>query len=99
MSAGGRKLFCPGCSSLIPVPNGAKPGDLIACENCAGARFRLVVEGGKEVLRLVQLVSCPACGEPVPVDDDTPEGTHVEHDGRRFRLVREFGAFSLEEAG
>ena len=99
MNAGERRLFCPGCSTFIPVPPDAKPGGLIACGNCAGAKFRLAVEGGKEVLRLVQLVSCPACGEPIPVDDDTPEGVIVEHGGRRFRLKREFGAFSLEEAG
>ncbi|MEK6710156.1 MAG: hypothetical protein AABZ64_06225 [Nitrospinota bacterium] len=94
-----RRLPCPGCGQEIPVPAGARPGDLIACGNCAGVKFRLCVENGKEVLKLVQLVACPACGERIAVDDETPEGSSVEHDGRRFRLAKEFGAFSLEEAG
>jgi len=94
-----RRLPCPGCGQEIPVPAGGRLGDLIECGNCAGARFRLAAEGGREVLKIVQLVSCPVCGDPIPVDDDTPEGSAVEHDGRRFRLVREFGAFSLEAAG
>lgn len=73
-----------------------EPGGLIACANCAGVMFRLVKENGAEALRLVQLVRCPACGERLPVDDDTEEGTLVEHDGRAFRLARAFGAFTLE---
>jgi len=94
-----RRLPCPGCGQEIPVPPGARPGDLIECENCAGVKFRLCAEGGREILKLVHLIRCPACGEPIPVDDETPEGSTVEHDGRTFRLAREFGAFSLEEAG
>lgn len=96
MNGEGRKLRCPGCTQMIPVPASAGPGDLIECGNCAGVRFRLCAEGGREFLKLVQLVTCPVCGEPLPVDDDTPEGVVVEHDSRRFGLSREFGAFSLE---
>lgn len=44
---------------------------------------------------MVQMVSCPLCGEYVLVDEDTPEGTIMEHDGKRLRLEKEFGAFVL----
>ncbi len=90
-----RRLLCPGCGKLISVP-AAGPGDLIDCPSCAGIQLRLAVEDGKEVLRLVQLVTCPACGERFPFDDDTPEGTLVELCGVEFKLTKEFGAFALE---
>lgn len=44
----------------------------------------------------MQMVSCPLCGERVPVDEDTPEGSVLEHDGKTLRLEKEFGAFILE---
>ena len=72
--------------------------DLIDCENCAGVKFRLGRAEGDEVLSIVQMVSCPVCGEYVPVDEDTPEGAVFEHDGKRLRLSKEFGAFVLEPA-
>ncbi|MBI2880434.1 MAG: hypothetical protein HYY21_02540 [Candidatus Tectomicrobia bacterium] len=80
----------------IPVPWDAKDGDLIECENCAGVLFRLRRKGGQDSLHVVQLVSCPFCGERVPVDDDAPEGSVIRHGGAAFALVKEFGAFSLE---
>ncbi|HJM43253.1 MAG: hypothetical protein QGH70_05025 [Nitrospinota bacterium] len=83
----------------IPVPWDAKGGDLIECENCAGVLFRLTGQGGRDALRIVQLVSCPFCEETIPVDDDTPEGTVIRHGGAEFTLTKEFGAFSLELAG
>jgi len=98
MTGGERRVFCPGCGQHIAVPPDARPGDLIDCENCAGVKFRLLEEAGREVLRLVQLIACPACGERIPVDDDTPEGAVIAHDGETFRLVRAFGAFALEPA-
>ncbi|MEE9240155.1 MAG: hypothetical protein V3U53_03090 [bacterium] len=91
-----RRLLCPGCGKLISIPAAAGPGDLIDCPNCAGIQLRLAVEDGKEVLRLVQLVTCPACGERFPFDDDTSEGTLVELCGVEFKLTKEFGAFALE---
>lgn len=96
MNGEGRKLLCPGCSQMIPVLASARPGDLIECGYCARVRFRLFGEVGREFLKRVQLATCPVCGEPLPVDDDIPEGAVVEHDGRRFGLHREFEAFSLE---
>lgn len=94
--SGERRLLCPGCGKMIPVPAGTAPGDLIDCPYCAGIKLRLALEGGSEVLRLVQMVTCPACGERFPFDDDTPAGTRVELCGRMFRLTREFGALALE---
>lgn len=58
-------------------------------------KFRLGRAEGVEVLGVVQLVSCPICGEHIPVDEDTPEGSSLEHDGKRLRLEKEFGAFVL----
>jgi len=73
-----------------------KEGDLIECENCAGVKFRLCIETGKEVLRLVQLVSVPSSDVKIPVDDNTPEESIIVHDGKQYKLTKEFGAFSLE---
>lgn len=49
-------------------------------------------------MSVVQMVSCPLCGERIPVDEDTPAGAALEHDGKRLRLEKEFGAFVLEPA-
>ena len=58
-------------------------------------KFRLGRAEGVEVLSVVQLVSCPICGERIPVDEDTTAGAIMEHDGKRLRLEKEFGAFIL----
>jgi hypothetical protein len=60
--------------------------------------LRLGEESGREVLLAVQMISCPSCGERLPIDDDTPLGTVIRHDGAEFVLTREFGAFALEPA-
>ncbi len=99
MNASERRLRCPGCEMDIPVPWDAKNGDVTECENCAGVLFRLSEQDGGDILRLVQLVSCPFCEETIPVDDNTPEGTVIRHGGAEFSLTKEFGAFSLELAG
>lgn len=59
-------------------------------------KFRLGEAEGAEVLTVVQMVSCPLCGEYVLVDEDTPAGAVVEHDGKTLRLEKAFGAFVLE---
>ncbi len=94
-----RRLLCPGCGKMVLVPAEVMPNDMIDCPNCAGIKLRLMIEDGKEVLRLVQMVTCPACGERFPFDDDTPAGTIVELCGEEFRLTKEFGAFALEPVG
>ena len=91
-----RRILCPGCGTQIPVPWDTQEGVLIECDNCAGVMFQLCVEDGREVLRLVQLVSVPSSDDRIPVDDDTLEGSVIEHDGNRYKLTKEFGAFSLE---
>ena len=58
-------------------------------------KFRLGEAEGGEVLTAVQMVSCPLCGEYVLVDEDTPAGSVLEHDGKTLRLEKEFGAFVL----
>jgi len=82
----------------IPVPWDVQEEDLIECDNCAGVRFRLCSEDGREVLRLVQLVSIPSSDERIPVNDDASVGSVIEHGGKKYRLTKEFGAFSLEIA-
>ena len=57
--------------------------------------LRLGEVDGREALRMVQLVSCPGCGERLPIDDDTPAGATVSHDGVDYTLTKEFGAFAL----
>ncbi|HJP13968.1 MAG TPA: hypothetical protein QF533_06415 [Nitrospinota bacterium] len=68
------------------------------CPNCAGIMLRLGEENGEDVLRAAQLISCPGCGERLPIDDDTPPGTLIRHDGAEFVLTKEFGAFVLESS-
>ena len=96
MSAEERLLLCPVRRKMIPVLGGTKPGELIECPNCAGMMLRLFVEEGEEILRPVQLISCPGCGERIPIDEDTPAGTILRHDEKDFLLTKEFGAFALE---
>ena len=96
MSPEERRFFCPGCGTKILVPLDPGEGDLIQCENCAGVKFRLCIDAGKEVLRLVQLVSIPFSDVKLPVDDNTPEGRVITHDEKQYKLTKEFGAFSLE---
>jgi hypothetical protein len=60
--------------------------------------LRLGEADGDEALRMVQMISCPSCEERLPIDDDTPPGTEIRHDGIAYVLTREFGAFALETA-
>ena len=83
---------------MITVLAGTALEDLFDCPNCAGIMLRLGEESGKEVLLSVQMISCPGCGERLPIDDDTPPGTVIRHDGAEFVLTKEFGAFALESA-
>ena len=48
-----------------------------------------------EALRMGQMISCPGCGERLPIDDDTSPGTVVRHDGVDYTLTKKFGAFAL----
>ena len=59
-------------------------------------KFRLGRAERAEVLTVVQMVSCPLCDERIPVDEDTPAGAIMKHDGKTLRLEKEFGAFVLE---
>ena len=60
--------------------------------------LRLGEADGGEVISIVHLISCPSCGERLPVDDDTPPGGIVRHDGVDYTLTKEFGAFALVPA-
>lgn len=57
--------------------------------------LRLGEADGREALNMVQLISCPGCGEQLRIDDDTPAGSIVSHDGINYTLTKEFGAFAL----
>ncbi len=96
MTAEERRIFCPFCEKEIPMLAGAAEGDMIDCPNCAGIKLRLGTKDGKETLHMMQMVSCPTCGERIPIDDDTAAGTIVRHDGADHVLTKEFGAFALE---
>ncbi|HBK80008.1 MAG TPA: hypothetical protein DDZ83_10110 [Nitrospinae bacterium] len=96
MTADERRLLCPTCGMMIPIPDGTRPGDMFECPNCAGIMLRLGEKNGEEVLLPVQMISCPSCGERIPIDEETPVGTAVRHDGVDYVLTKEFGAFALE---
>ncbi|MDA0999030.1 MAG: hypothetical protein O2807_00750 [bacterium] len=93
-----RLLYCLSCEQMIQVPEWVEVGDLFECWNCAGVMIRLIEGEDGPALKVVQMVRCPACGGKIPVDDDTPAGTILSHDGKDFRLAKEFGAFTLEPA-
>ena len=71
------RVCCPDCSELIPVPEGARPGDLLECPNCAGRALRLRQDGGRWTATLAYRVSCPHCDDVVTLPEDLKAGDTV----------------------
>lgn len=89
---------CPDCGETVPVPAGARPGDLVDCPNCAGFALRLREEGGRWTATIAHRVSCPGCEETIVLPEGARAGTRVRCCGRDYRLTFEYGAFALEDA-
>ena len=91
------RVRCPDCGELIPVPEGARPGDLLECPNCAGRALRLRQDGGRWAATLAYRVSCPHCDDVVTLPEDVKAGDTIDCCGRQYRLTFEYGAFAAEE--
>jgi hypothetical protein len=87
---------CPDCVQDIPVPAGARSGDLIDCPNCAGLALRLKEDGGRWTAAIAHQVSCPDCQQTIVLSDTAKAGDRVACCGREYRLTFEYGAFALE---
>ena len=88
---------CPDCGEVVSVPEGAKPGDLVECPNCAGHVLRLRRDDGRWAATLAHRVSCPSCDEVLTLPDEVKAGDTIDCCGRRYRLTLEYGAFAAEE--
>jgi hypothetical protein len=82
---------------MVPVPEGARPGDLVECPNCAGHALRLRRADGRWAATLAYRVSCPSCEDVLTLPDDVEAGDTIDFCGRRYRLTFEYGAFAAEE--
>lgn len=87
---------CPDCGQAIPIPPGARSGDLIDCPHCAGLSLRLKDEGGQWVATIAHKVSCPDCNRVIVLPEATKPGDLIECCRRRYRLTFEYGAFAAE---
>ena len=88
---------CPDCGEIVAVPEGAKPGDLVECPNCAGHDLRLRRDDGRWTAALAYRVSCPSCDDVLTLPDEAKAGDTIDCCGRRYRLTFEYGAFAAEE--
>ena len=91
------RVRCPDCGEMIPVPEGARPGHLLECPNCAGHALRLRQDGGRWAATLAYRVSCPHCDDVVTLPEDVKAGDTIDCCGRQYRLSFEYGAFAAEE--
>jgi uncharacterized paraquat-inducible protein A len=91
------RVRCPDCGALVEVPQGAKPGDVVECPNCAGHLLRLRQEAGVWIARLAHRVSCPGCDALVTLPEEAKPGDVITCCGRDYALTFEFGAFAAEE--
>lgn len=90
-------IRCPDCGEMVPVPEGARSGDLLECPNCAGHALRLRRDGESWAATLSCRVSCPQCDDVVTLPEDAKAGDTIDCCGRRYRLSFEYGAFAAEE--
>jgi hypothetical protein len=88
---------CPDCDEAVDVPEGAEPGDLLECPNCAGHALRLKADVGYWTATLAYRVSCPSCDELLTLPEGAKAGETIDCCGRRYRLTYEYGAFAAED--
>ena len=88
---------CPDCGEMVPIPEEARPGELVECPNCAGLALRLRRDDGRWAATLAYRVSCPSCEDVLTLPDDAKAGDTIDCCGRRYRLTFEYGAFAAEE--
>jgi len=91
------RVRCPDCGDMIAVPEGARPGDLLECPNCAGHALRLRRDRQGWVATLAHRVSCPQCDDVLTLPENAKAGDTITCCGRRYRLSYEYGAFAAEE--
>jgi ribosomal protein S27E len=87
---------CPDCGQDVPVPAGARSGDLVECPNCARLALSLTEHGGRWTATVAHQVSCPDCRQMIVLPDTAKAGDRVACCGREYRLTFEYGAFAAE---
>jgi DNA-directed RNA polymerase subunit RPC12/RpoP len=90
-------IRCPDCGERLAVPDGARPGDLLECLNCAGHALRLKRDAGRWAATLAYRVSCPNCDQVLTLPESVKAGDPITCCGRQYRLTFEYGAFAAEE--
>ena len=91
------QVRCPDCGDMIAVLEGAHPGDLLECPNCAGHALRLTRAGQSWAATLAYHVSCPRCDNILTLPEDVKGGDTIHCCGRQYRLTYEYAAFAAEE--
>jgi hypothetical protein len=90
------QVVCPGCSATREVSVDIHVGDIVSCEACAGALFRLVQDHGTYRLRELPQASCPACDTMLQLPDAVQAGATFDHCGQTFVVTYTYGAYALE---
>ena len=87
---------CPDCGMAVPLPGGARPGELVECPHCAGLMLRLKGGPWAWTATIAHRVSCPSCDQPIVLPEGSRRGDVIECCGRRWQLTFEYGAFAAE---
>jgi hypothetical protein len=90
------QVVCPGCSETRELSAAIHVGDIVSCEACAGALFRLVQDNGTYRLRELPQASCPECGTMLRLPDAVRAGATFDHCGKTFVVTYTYGAYALE---
>lgn len=89
-------VVCPGCSEKRDLGADVHVGDIVSCDACAGALFRLVQDHGTYCLREVPQASCPVCGTLLQLPDEMQAGASADHCSQTFVVTYAYGAYALE---
>ncbi len=90
------QVVCPSCSEEQGFGAEVHVGDVVSCDSCAGALFRLEQHNGTYVLHEMPHASCPVCDTMLRLPDDVQAGATFFHCGRTFVVTYANGAYALE---
>ena len=91
------QVVCPGCSEERIFGTDVHVGDIVSCDSCSGALFRLLQNNGAYSLRELSQASCPVCGAMLQLPDDIQAGASADHCGQTFVVTFAYGAYALEQ--
>ncbi len=93
------QVVCPGCREERELGDAVHVGDVVSCDACAGALFRLGQDCGTYVLHEVPQASCPMCGTMLRLADNVQSGATVNHCDHTLVVTYAYGAYALEPVG